>query len=271
MKQTLLAVLVCGLVSSSALAKDKPCRPDKHARLPAITELTYPKARKRLLSAGWQPIQTKSFNEADTDPDISGGNGLLFWRRGYVEVESCSGTGVAACAFLFKDAYGNHLRVTTAGEELPKEKAYARVTGFRFVCESKKDSSLLRPSDAAYAEAMEFARFLKGQRLRVESVHRSKLESFFRGINKAAFFKTRSGVIEIIFFPDANGAEQVQTTERRDNGRYIYTFQGQPHPNPPGDTIDSVRPIYFVRHGSWFIVTSEQEIAKALKSGLAHP
>jgi hypothetical protein len=88
------------------------------------------------LAAGWQPFQTKSFNEADQDPDIKSGNGPLFWKRGYVELEACSGTGVAACAFLFRDAYGNKIRVTTAGEELPKEKAYARVTGFQFVCDS---------------------------------------------------------------------------------------------------------------------------------------
>ena len=136
--------------------------------------------------------------------------------------------------------------------------------------QSKKDSSLLRPSDAAYAEAMEFARFREGQRLSVESVHRSKLESFFQGINKAAFFKTNSGVIEVIFFPDANGAEKVRAIEQRNNGRYIYTFQGQPHPNPPGDTIESARPIYFVMHTTWFIVTREQEVANALKSGFGH-
>ena len=87
------------------------------------------------MAAGWQPLRTKSVNEADADSDISYGNGRLFWRRGYVEVEACSGTGVAACAFLFRDAYGNRLRVTTEGEELPRQKAYAVVTGFRFVCE----------------------------------------------------------------------------------------------------------------------------------------
>ena len=118
-----------------ALAQDGPCQPRRHAKLPLITELTYSRARKKLLTAGWQPLQTKSFNEAKEDPDINNGNGPLFWKRGYVELESCSGTGVAACAFLFKDAYGNHLRVTTAGEEIPKEKAYATVTGFRFVCD----------------------------------------------------------------------------------------------------------------------------------------
>lgn len=135
MKRILLAVFACGLVGTTALAQAKPCRPRKHARLPAVKELTYHRARKKLLAAGWQPLQTKSRNEADDDPDIAYGNGQLFWRRGYVEVEACSGTGVAACAFLFKDAYGNRLRVTTAGEELPRARAYARVNGYGFVCE----------------------------------------------------------------------------------------------------------------------------------------
>jgi hypothetical protein len=130
-----LAILICVLAAGSAFAQNRPCQPRRHAKLPVIIELTYHKARKKLLAAGWQPLQTKSFNEAGDDPDISYGNGRLFWRGGYVEVEACSGTGVAACAFLFKDAYGNRLRVTTAGEELPRQKAYARITGFQFVCE----------------------------------------------------------------------------------------------------------------------------------------
>jgi hypothetical protein len=135
MKRAHLVVFILGFATNIALGQDKPCQPHRHAKLPPIIELTYPKARKKLLAAGWQPLQTKSVNEAEEDPDIRYGNGLLFWRRGYVEVEACLGTGVAACAFLFKDAYGNRLRVTTAGEELAKEKSYARVTGFRFVCE----------------------------------------------------------------------------------------------------------------------------------------
>lgn len=110
--------------------------PSKHAKLPTVTGFTYHKARKALLSAGWQPLQTKSFNEANTDPDISSGNGALFWKKGYIEVEACAGTGIAACAFLFNDAYGNRLRITTAGEEDPKENAYVKVTGLRFLCDS---------------------------------------------------------------------------------------------------------------------------------------
>lgn len=135
MKRLLLVVLTAGLLPSVVLTQEKPCQPRRHAKLPAITESTYHKARKRLLAAGWQPVRTKSFNEAATDPDISHGNGRLFWRKGYVEVEACSGTGMAPCSFLFKDAYGNRLRITTEGEELPRQRSYARVTGFEFICD----------------------------------------------------------------------------------------------------------------------------------------
>jgi len=135
MKKALITSLLLSITTSLCLSQTKRCQSGRHARLPVIAELSYSRARKKLLAAGWQPLQTKSFNEADADPDIKSGNGPLFWKRGYVELEACSGTGVAACAFLFKDAYGNHLRVTTAGEELPKEKAYARVTGSQFVCD----------------------------------------------------------------------------------------------------------------------------------------
>ena len=131
MKRALLAALICSLTAGFAAAQDEPCHPRRHPRIPAIRDLTYHAARKRLLAAGWKPLRTKSAN----DPDVSEGNGPSFWRRGYSEVEACSGTGLGNCAFLFKDGYGNHLRVITAGEELPKDKAYARVTGFRFVCE----------------------------------------------------------------------------------------------------------------------------------------
>lgn len=135
MKRVWFAILICVLTTGAVLALDKPCNPRRHAKLPAIKKLTYDQARKKLIAAGWRPLQTKPSDNASSDPDIADGNGSIFWKRGYVEVESCSGTGVAACAFLFKDAYGNRLRVTTAGEELPEQKAHASVTGFKFVCD----------------------------------------------------------------------------------------------------------------------------------------
>jgi len=126
------------------------------------------------------------------------------------------------------------------------------------------DESLLRPSDRAYPDAKEFSRFLNENGLTVTSIHRSTLENSFHGVNKAAFFKTDKGILEVIFFPDSE-AEKVSVTERRDGGRYIYSFHGQPHPDPR-DTWIAGYPEYFIAHGGWFIVTNDENLSNAVKS-----
>jgi len=131
-----------------------------------------------------------------------------------------------------------------------------------------KDWSLLRPNDSAYADAMKFSRFLQNNGFTVRSVHRSKLESFFDGVNKAAFIRTDEGIIEVIFFDDPNGAEQVRVSEERpEAGRYIYSFKGQPNPNLH-DRIDSNRPMYFIMHKDHLIVTDDKELDAKVKEAL---
>src|SRR6266496_3307071 len=128
-----------------------------------------------------------------------------------------------------------------------------------------QDESLLRPSHPAYADAMEFARFLNEHNINVKSVHNSKLNGFFRGVPKAAFFKTDKGILEVIFFPN-NGAENLLVIEQRDNKLYIYSFRGQPQPNPPRETFNAARPMYFITHGGWFIVTLDEKTFDAVRS-----
>jgi hypothetical protein len=130
---------------------------------------------------------------------------------------------------------------------------------------SVPDLSLLRPSEDSYADATEFARFLDQRGISVKSIHRSKLQTFFRGVDKAALFKTDRGTLEVIFFPDS-GAEKVSVTEHREGKRYIYSFRGQPQPAPPLDNIDAAYPVYFTMHGSWFIVTYDEKAYGAAKS-----
>ena len=136
-KQLISTLAIIAFTSTMSVKADEVCKPAKHAKVSSITNFTYHKARKALIKAGWQPFQTKTFNdavkEASEDPDLSTGNGTIFWNKGYVEIERC-GTGLSPCAFLFKDIYNNQLRVKTAGEENPNEKSYAKVTGFNFVC-----------------------------------------------------------------------------------------------------------------------------------------
>jgi len=112
---------------------------------------------------------------------------------------------------------------------------------------------------------MEFARFLNERKITVNSVHNSKLNGFFRGVHKAAFFKTDKGILEVVFFPD-NGAEKLSLIEHRENKRYIYSFRGQPQPNPPGDIFNAAWPMYFITHGGWFIVTLDEKTFDAVKS-----
>jgi|GEM_PF-5469616 len=79
----------------------RPCAPVRHAKVPVVT--------------GW--------------------NGPIFWKAGFLELEACSGTGLGFCAFLFNDAYGNTLRIVTAGEELQDPPSHAIVQNYKFVCE----------------------------------------------------------------------------------------------------------------------------------------
>lgn len=134
-----------------------------------------------------------------------------------------------------------------------------------------RDGSLMKPGHRAYEDAMQFARVLNEKGIKVLSLHKSKLESFFPGIEKAAFFKTEKGVVEVIFFPEPEGAENVIVTERREAGRYLYSFAGQPNATL-ANGFDSSRPMYFLMYGNWFIVPGSEslyhEVKRALKKHL---
>lgn len=132
-----------------------------------------------------------------------------------------------------------------------------------------QDISLLQPSDMAYDDAMEFARFLKDNGLTLSSVHRSHLEGFFRGVGKAAFFRTDKGVVEVAFFEGALDAEKVTVKYSRNKPAAVphrYKVEGQPT-NGEG-VIQAAYPVYFTMHRNWYIVTSESRLDAILKRAL---
>jgi hypothetical protein len=132
MKRFWIAAFLSFCAIHAAIAQERNCQPQKPAKVPKVINRTYDQARRELIAADWKPVQTKS---TSSDPDISGGNGPIFWERKYVEVKTCASTGGAPCVFLFKDANGNRLEVITAGEEIPEAKAHAVVMATRFVCD----------------------------------------------------------------------------------------------------------------------------------------
>jgi hypothetical protein len=133
------------------------------------------------------------------------------------------------------------------------------------LAEESQDSSLLQPNDSEYSDAMEFALFLRNNGFIVQSLHRSKMSGFFPGVDKAALIRTDSGAFEVIFFPGTDGAEKVQVFEERKGGRYLYSFRGQQN-STLGDSIDSNRPQYFIRHRNLFIITDDQDFYTKLKT-----
>jgi hypothetical protein len=129
------------------------------------------------------------------------------------------------------------------------------------------DSSLMKPTDIAYSDALAFAALLREQGFEVTSIHRSKLGGLFEGVDKAAFFRMGKRAIDVIFLSGDEAARRIQVDLKRDAGRYIYTFRGLP--GPGGGGMDSQYPIYFVTHRKAFIFTDDRQLAERLKTRLA--
>ncbi len=83
--------------------------------VPNIYGKTYGVARKLLIKEGWQPNE-RHISYGD-DPATQSGNGPTFWKRGYRELVTCSGSAMAECLFEFIDPAERVLVVVTEGEE----------------------------------------------------------------------------------------------------------------------------------------------------------
>lgn len=109
-----LRVEADGIVRLGKLA-DEESVCNGQAKVPNVYGMPIDKARKALADKGWKPVRIKPDGESRQA-------GLI--KRGIVEVESCSGTGLAYCSFSYTGAAGA-LSVVTAGEKgLPNVVGY---------------------------------------------------------------------------------------------------------------------------------------------------
>lgn len=100
---------------SPSPAANNTLPPSGQPAIPKIYGKTYGVARKLLIQEGWLPNKHEPYHGQEAD--VQSGNGPIFWKRGYWELEACSGTGVAHCLFQFIDPTGRLLEVVTEGEE----------------------------------------------------------------------------------------------------------------------------------------------------------
>jgi hypothetical protein len=131
---------------------------------------------------------------------------------------------------------------------------------------TREDISILRANDPSYADAINAAALFREAGLQINSVHKSKLEGFFRDVWKAALYKTDNGPFEVIFFSEAKQAEKIKVKEVRDGKRYIYSFEGQPQPDPQRDVMNAGYKIFFIMRDNMVIVVSNEKLYEKLKA-----
>ncbi len=149
-----------------------------------------------------------------------------------------------------------------------KPRVFSRLTERKVVAtlgspgmDTGRDVSLMQPSDVAYVSAREFAEILRESGIDVHSIHRSKLEGLFSHSDKAAFFRTDRGIVEVIFLSGSESADAIRVNTRRMKERYLNSFRGH-------ETMNTPRPYYFVQRGDKFIVTRSQQLASEIELAL---
>lgn len=135
-----LARIVVGADGGLELAAlppiDRYC--GQRAKLPRLEALALPAARERLLAQGWQARQS----DPGADEGEDGMRDALR-KLGFPEIEGCSGTGMGYCNYHYRNAAGDALQLTTAGEYVPPgvdqaDASWPRVAGYTVLCAAPK-------------------------------------------------------------------------------------------------------------------------------------
>jgi hypothetical protein len=124
-------------------------------------------------------------------------------------------------------------------------------------------------SSPVYADATDLARTLEEHGFAVQCIRRSLEEHLFKSQKGAAWVKTDRGVFEAWFLPTPETFAGLKVEERRENGRYLYSFRGTPQISR---TIDSSKRSYFVSYKNvLFHVWGDEQLAASIRSAMQKP
>jgi hypothetical protein len=121
----------------------------------------------------------------------------------------------------------------------------------------------LKRQDPAYQEAMKLKEKLDRLGFVVTCVLPSKSIGIFDGQLGAAFYRTAAGTIDVMFMPESTGF-WVGVVENKQNGRFLYTFNGKPRALIP--VWDASRPFHFIQHRNYMFVTADDKLAERIQT-----
>lgn len=128
----------------------------------------------------------------------------------------------------------------------------------------------LQPSDPGYADAQEFARLLQDHDIAVRCISFAKVGSYFLGERNAAAFQTSLGGINVVFFPDPDGAERITTELTVSKGHYRYVFRRRERGlEGRHDTVEGDAPLHILIYGRWLVFVWDPRIEEPLRIALS--
>ena len=141
-------------------------------------------------------------------------------------------------------------------------------------CDAREMAWALKANDPAYSDAMELAQTLREHHFVVGCVLPSKMTGFFEGEKGAAVYRTDKGSFNALFLSKPQSFDKLFVVERHKNNGYSYHFEGIPKPWPV-NRIESLRPIYFLKHSSQLLVIDDDanllnSLKEALRSDAPH-
>jgi hypothetical protein len=126
-------------------------------------------------------------------------------------------------------------------------------------CTPNELLATMKSADPAFDDSLKLATTLRSHGFIVKCILQSKMVDTFEGQRGAAVFKTDHGDFDVLFLPMPETFDSLELTERRENRRFLYSFQGRPQPTSP-QPIDSAYPIYFEKHENQLFMTSQREL-----------
>jgi hypothetical protein len=136
----------------------------------------------------------------------------------------------------------------------------------RATCSQEDTPNELKRADRVYEEAMKLKEKFDREGIEVTCVLPSKLIGMFENQLGAAFYRTTVGVIDVMILPESRDFE-VRVVETIKDGRYQYSFEGDPHANT--QVWDASHHCFFIQSHNYMFTTDDQGVAQRLRAVVA--